>query len=80
MNKLIRGVLVASGCVFMAGVSVADTTHVPGYVKSDGTYVPPHVKTTPNSSKLDNWSTKGNVNPYTGKEGTKDPYWARRPK
>lgn len=41
------------------------------YVKSNGTYVAPSHATNPNSTKSDNWSTKGNVNPYTGKPGTK---------
>lgn len=48
--------------------------HVKGYVKSDGTYVAPHYRSNPNSSTFDNYSTKGNVNPYTGKVGTVDPY------
>jgi hypothetical protein len=47
---------------------------ISGYSKKDGTYVAPSHATNPNSSKHDNWSSKGNVNPYTGKEGTKDPY------
>lgn len=42
-----------------------------GYTKSNGTYVAPSHATNPNGTKADNWSTKGNVNPYTGKEGTK---------
>lgn len=49
-------------------------TSVRGYTRKDGTYVQPHKQTAPNSSKLDNYSTKGNVNPYTGKEGTVDPF------
>jgi len=32
-----------------------------------------HYRTNPNSTKIDNWSTKGNVNPFTGKPGTKNP-------
>lgn len=48
--------------------------HVRGYTRSDGTYVQPHEQTNPNSTKLDNWSTKGNTNPDTGKRGTVDPY------
>jgi len=52
----------------------ASDTYVKGYVKADGTYVPGHYKTEPNATKLDNYSTKGNVNPYTGKAGTVDPY------
>lgn len=41
-----------------------------GYTKS-GTYRKPHYRTAPNKRKSDNWSTKGNQNPYTGKKGTK---------
>src|SRR5215217_6329439 len=44
---------------------------VRGHVRSDGTYVAPHYRTRPDSSFSNNWSTVGNTNPYTGKEGTK---------
>lgn len=47
---------------------------VKGYTRKDGTYVRPHQRTNPNKSKQDNWSTKGNSNPYSGKAGTVDPY------
>ncbi|MFG6467537.1 hypothetical protein [Roseateles sp. BYS87W] len=50
---------------------------VSGYTKKDGTYVAPHHATNPNDSKRDNYSTKGNTNPYTGKDGTVDP--AKKP-
>lgn len=30
-----------------------------------------HTRTTPNSTTSDNYGTKGNYNPYTGKQGTK---------
>jgi hypothetical protein len=46
-------------------------THVSGYIKSNGTYVTPHFRSTPNKSVLDNYSTKGNVNPFTGSSGAK---------
>ncbi|WP_263833728.1 hypothetical protein [Sulfurospirillum oryzae] len=46
---------------------------VKGYTKKDGTHVSAYKRTSPNSSKSDNYSTKGNVNPYTGKKGTKNP-------
>lgn len=45
-----------------------------GYIRKDGTYVQPHFKSAPNSTKFDNYSTRGNANPYTGKQGTVDPY------
>jgi hypothetical protein len=46
---------------------------VRGHVTKHGTYLPPHRATNPDSSRLNNWSTRGNVNPYTGKPGTKSP-------
>jgi hypothetical protein len=50
------------------------STRVRGYTKKSGTYVAPHRRTLPSKSKpRHNWSTKGNVNPYTGKPGTKNP-------
>jgi hypothetical protein len=44
---------------------------VRGYIRKDGTYVTPHRRSTPDKKTEDNWSTKGNSNPYTGKEGSK---------
>lgn len=57
----------------ISSAAMADT-HVNGYYRSNGTYVQPHYRSDSNDTKLDNWSTQGNVNPYTGKQGTKDPY------
>jgi hypothetical protein len=45
-----------------------------GYFKSSGTYVQPYYRSSPNRSVFDNYSTKGNYNPYTGRIGTKSPY------
>jgi len=47
--------------------------HVKGHTKKNGTQVKPYTRTAPNGTKSDNFSTKGNVNPYTGKKGTKKP-------
>ena len=44
-----------------------------GYTTSRGTYVQPYVATNPNSTQMDNYSTRGNVNPYTGAVGTRNP-------
>jgi len=44
-----------------------------GYVTKKGTYVAPYRATNPNQTQRDNFSTKGNVNPYTGKAGTRTP-------
>jgi hypothetical protein len=41
------------------------------YIRRDGSYVSPHRRSTPNREWRDNWSTKPNVNPYTGKGGSR---------
>lgn len=46
---------------------------VRGHVRKDGTYVQPHRATNQNTTQRDNWSSKPNVNPYTGKPGEKEP-------
>ena len=46
---------------------------VEGYTRQNGTYVAPHYETNPNSTQTDNYSTRGNVNPYTGAYGTRTP-------
>jgi hypothetical protein len=46
------------------------------HVKSKKSVSPPGSVTagsSPNGTETDNYSTKGNVNPVIGKEGTKDP-------
>jgi hypothetical protein len=65
-----RGQAGGSNYILIKGGS-GGSHSVRGYTRRDGTYVAPHQQTNPNSTKRDNWSTKGNVNPYTGKEGTK---------
>lgn len=65
---LLSGVILLS----FTGAAFSDT-YVEGYYRKDGTYVEPHYRSDSNGSKNDNWSTKGNINPYTGAEGTKDP-------
>lgn len=49
------------------------TEHVDTYQKKNGTVVDEHNRTTKNNTDFDNWSTKPNVNPETGKKGTKNP-------
>jgi hypothetical protein len=73
MRKILATILfllVASLSLF----NVAEAyVQVRGYYKpSINRYVMPHYRTSPNWTKLDNWSTKGNYNPYTGKKGYKD--------
>lgn len=57
-----------------APVLARGPVHVRGYTTKNGTYVAPHYRSAPDHSVWNNWSTRGNVNPFTGKVGTKDPY------
>jgi hypothetical protein len=61
------------------GIAEARSVKIRGYYKrSTGRYIMPHYRTSPNRSKWDNWSTKGNINPYTGRRGTVDPWRSYR--
>jgi hypothetical protein len=66
-----RGPSHASTHMTAAGSGGSHT--VRGYTRKDGTYVAPSGARNPNHSKLDNYSIKGNSNPYSGKQGTKEP-------
>ncbi len=46
-----------------------NTTTVSGYTRSNGTYVDSYVRTMPNNTNWDNFSTSGNSNPFTGSTG-----------
>lgn len=56
-----------------SGHSSGGTHSVRGHTTKKGTYVKPHRQTNPDGSKRNNWSSKPNVNPDTGKAGTVDP-------
>jgi hypothetical protein len=53
-------------------------TCVKAHVKKSGKPVSAHKRKSPNKAKLDNYGTKGNVNPYTGKVGKDDHYSGKR--
>lgn len=54
------------------GPSSGGSHSVRGHVTKKGAYVAPHHATNPNHTRRDNYSQKGNVNPYNGKSGTKE--------
>lgn len=73
--KLLAGALVA--LILCASAAEARSVHVRGYTTRRGTYVMPSMRTSPNRTRTDNWSSRPNVNPYTGRKGTKNPYAPR---
>lgn len=62
LGIFVLGLLVSSS-------SVEAASRTSGYTTKRGTYVMPYYRSTPNSVKYDNYSSKGNYNPYTGKKG-----------
>jgi hypothetical protein len=56
-----------------AGNSQAGT-FVRGYFRQDGTYVSPHYRSDADGYRYNNWSSQGNVNPFTGRRGYENPY------
>lgn len=64
-----KAILIATVLSATSLAASADT-YVRGHVRSNGTYVAPHVRSSPNNIKFDNYSAKGNTNPYTGQRGS----------
>jgi hypothetical protein len=73
--KFIAAVVLSSFAVS----AIAADTYVRPHVRRDGTYVERHWRSSPNSTRFDNYSTQGNVNPYTGARGTTDPLRIEQP-
>lgn len=69
----VRFLVAALAALAVSGIASAQT-YVQGHTRSDGTYVQGHYRSAPNSTKLDNYSTQGNRNPYTNERGTVNPY------
>ncbi len=70
LKKILLGAFVAVAC--FAATSDADAqTYVRGYYRSNGTYVQPHYRSYRDNNFYNNWSTRGNTNPYTGSYGYK---------
>ena len=57
--------------LLFASMNMFADKHISGYYKSNGTHVNSYMRSNANSTKSDNFSTYGNINPYTGKAGTK---------
>ena len=79
MKKITFIIVILLSLLFLFGTVFAGDVKVKGYVKKDGTYVQPHYRTSPDGNPWNNYSTEGNINPYTGKPGYVDPYKSYSP-
>lgn len=53
--------------------SNSSSTYVQPHFNSNGSFTNGHYRTTPNRTQMDNYGTRGNYNPYTGRTGTRAP-------
>jgi len=51
------------------------STYVQPRINSNGNYVGGHHRTTPNNTQYDNYGSRGNYNPYSGRTGSRSPRW-----
>ena len=67
--KLLKVFFISLALVFST-YAVAKDVWVNGYTRSDGTQVRGHYRSAPNNTVRDNYSYRGNRNPYTGNTGS----------
>lgn len=66
MKKLFSFLIILS--LLFISFNEASAKYQRWYLKKNWTYVSGHFKTSSNKTKLDNYSTKWNINPYTWKK------------
>jgi hypothetical protein len=70
LSILLFGILSVFANPSFAQRKSSSDVYVKSYVKSNGTVVEGHMRSAPDKTAGNNFSTKGNVNPYTGAAGT----------
>ena len=65
--------------VLLSVVAASAQVRVRPYTRKDGTYVPGHYRSPPDSSPYNNYSYPGNFNPHTGKKAPGEPTWYLEP-
>ena len=66
---MLRRMKVLCAFLMLSVAAFGSTVHVRSTVTKRGNYRQAHVRTSPDRTQRNNYSTKGNVNPYTGKAG-----------
>lgn len=64
-----KAILFITALLACASIASADE-YVNGYTRKDGTYVQPHYRSSHDNSTWNNYSSQGNLNPYTGERGS----------
>lgn len=74
MKKIFIGILIIIATFFLTSKSALAYVRVRSYTRSNGKYVSPYYRSNSNSYRWDNYSSRGNINPWTGKKGYKS-WW-----
>src|SRR5262245_15708542 len=69
-GRIARWLIVCTFVVCLAKLAKGQDVPVRGYYRADGQWVAPHMRSKADGVFSNNWTTKGNQNPYTGKWGT----------
>lgn len=72
-NQLFKCILLIAVVAISSFAFAQKPVKVKGHYRKNGTYVAPTVRSKPNKTQTDNYSSKGNYHPYTGKKGKKNP-------
>lgn len=72
MNRVIAIAIAAFVALPMISFAAGDHA-VKGRITKQGTYVAPTRAKNPNGTQRDNYGSKPNINPATGKQGTRTP-------
>ena len=71
MKKLIFSLLAVAVMAVFSTEAFA-YRYTGGHYRSSGTYVQPYYSSTPDGARWNNWSSRGNANPFTGKRGNRN--------
>jgi len=69
MNNITKILVIVFAFLFIFVSKTNAYVRVRSYFKNNGSYVQSHYRTNSNSYKFDNWSYRGNVNPFNGRRG-----------
>lgn len=73
MKKYLPLIVISMLMLTFCTETEAQNVYVHSHITKSGTIVQQHYRTRPDHSRLNNWSTNGQANPYTGKRGRKNP-------
>ncbi len=69
-----RHIAIIATALLIVSPANAKTVSVKPHITKGGVYKSQSYRTSPNTTKIDNYSSKPNSNPFTGKNGKIDPF------